>query len=222
MFKVVCYTSILGNYDSLKQPLVINPDIDYICFSDTSLAKKIGVWQIRPVPDELKYLPIVKQQRIIKICPHRYLKEYDISIWVDGSIQVIGDLNKFIEQYDLDKNPIYTRIHPIRKCIYAEAKACKNMNKDASIAIDKQIKRYQDDGYPQNIGMVETGVMLRKHNNIKCILIDNAWASELLNGSHRDQLSFNYVCWKNHFICGIMKNEFKLNSNKTFKFYGHR
>ena len=25
-----------------------------------------------------------------------------------------------------------------------------------------------------------------------------AWTDEVMNGSHRDQLSFNYVCWKNN------------------------
>lgn len=222
MFKKVVYTSILGNYDTLRQPLVVNDDVDYICFTDSSTKEKIGVWQIRQVPDELKYLPIVKQQRILKICPHRYLKEYDISIWIDGNFQIICDIDKFIDQYDLDKNPIYTRIHLIRKCIYKEADACISFGKDSRQTIQKQIQRYRDEGYPENIGMVETGIMLRKHNDPKCQLICNMWASEVLKGSHRDQLSFNYVCWKNHYVVGNMKNEFKLSSNGTFKYYGHR
>ena len=45
-----------------------------------------GIWKLLPIPDELKHLNNVKKQRIVKICPHRYLKDYDISIWVDGNI----------------------------------------------------------------------------------------------------------------------------------------
>ena len=123
---------------------------------------------MRKIPDDLQFLSNVKKQRIVKICPHRYLKEYDISIWVDGSISVIGDLNTFINQYDLEKNPFYVRIHPSRNCIYDEARACISINKDAKETIEKQVKRYREEGYPEHIGMVETCVLLRKHNGMRC------------------------------------------------------
>lgn len=84
MNKIVCYTCITGGYDRLKEPLVVSKGIDYICFTDNPFLKS-KVWQARPIPKELDYLSNVKKQRIVKICPHRYLKEYDISIWVDGS-----------------------------------------------------------------------------------------------------------------------------------------
>ena len=181
---------------------------------------KAGAWKLKEIPNELKYLSNVKKQRIIKICPHRYLKEYDISIWVDGSFQIIGDLNEFIAQYDLQKCSIYVRVHPYRKCIYDEANACIKMHKDVKEKILAQVNAYRNEGYPKKIGMVETGILLRKHNDAKCQMICNLWASELLKHSHRDQLSFNYACWKMHFIPGILKNEFKV-SNLFFKITNH-
>lgn len=218
--KVVCYTCITGGYDKLKQPSIENAGIDFICFTDNqSIA--YGAWKAMSIPNELKFLSDVKKQRIVKICPHRYLKEYDVSIWVDGNIEVAGNLHQFIKQYDLSKVPFYTRVHPARNCIYDEAKACIAFSKDNKECIEKQVKKYKDEGYPKHIGMVETGVLLRRHNDMQCKFIDEAWATELLLNSHRDQLSFNYICWKNHFLPGIMKNEFKINSNKVFKLHGH-
>ena len=156
----------------------------------------------------------------MKICPHRYLKDYDVSIWVDGNIAIVGNLYQFIKQYDLDKVPFYTRVHPARNCIYDEANACIRMNKDSSESIKKQVERYKNEGYPKHIGLVETGIILRKHNEEICKCIDDMWATELLLNSHRDQLSFNYICWKKHFIPGVLKNEFKLN-NQFFKLQKH-
>lgn len=69
----------------------MSKDIDYICFTD-NIDLLSDIWQIRLIPDELRNLSNVKKQRVIKICPHRYLREYDISIWIDGSMQVQGDL----------------------------------------------------------------------------------------------------------------------------------
>lgn len=220
MSRIVCYTCITGCYDKLKQPQVVTQNVDYVCFTD-NISLSSTVWQMRWIPDELKHLSDVKKQRIIKICPHRYLAEYNVSIWVDGNIQVKNDLDQFIAQYDLEKCPLYTRVHPHRKCIYAEAEACIQMRKGNADVIKEQVDAYMKEGYPRNAGMVETNVMLRKHNDIRCKLLCNLWAVELLKHSHRDQLSFNYACWKMHFLPGILKNEFKILSNDTFRICKH-
>ena len=112
------------------------------------------------------------------------------------------------------------RVHPCRRCVYDEAKACIHLHKDTEENINYQVDTYKKDGYPKNIGMAETNVLLRRHNDIKCQMLGNMWASELLKYSHRDQLSFNYVCWKIHFVPGIMKKEFKV-PNNFFKISSH-
>lgn len=218
MNKIVCYTCITNQYDRLKEPISVQQGIDYICFSDQPVFST--TWKWMPIPDDLKYLSKVKQQRIIKICPHRYLPNYDISIWIDGSILICGNLLDFISQYDLDANPIYSRIHPTRKCIYDEADACIGLKKDRIDTIQNQISKYKNENYPKNIGMVETGILLRKHNDKKCMMIDNAWAVELLNNSCRDQLSFNYICWKNKFVPGYLTKQLYIN-NQFFRIERH-
>lgn len=92
---IVCFTCITGGYDSLKQPLARCPGVDFVCFSDNMFLSG-GYWQVRPIPDEVKMFDKGKQQRIIKICPHRWLSNYDVSVWVDGSIQVCKDISTFI------------------------------------------------------------------------------------------------------------------------------
>ena len=87
------------------------------------------------IPDELKGLSQVKQQRVVKICPHRYLKEYDISIWVDGNLEIVGDVRKLVDEYDLDKADLYVRIHPRRNCIYDEAEAVIKQRKDLTAKV---------------------------------------------------------------------------------------
>lgn len=224
--KVVCYTCITGGYDSLKMISGQKPEtmqqVDFICFTDNSSLKQLD-WQTRPIPRELDGLSNVKKQRVIKICPHKWLSDYDISIWVDGNFQIIGDFMKFVSQYDLEKTPLYTRVHPHRNCIYEEAKACIDLKKDQKEIIEEQVKRYQAEGYPKKVGMAETGILLRKHNDVKCQLLGNLWASEILRGSHRDQLSFNYACWKIHFLPGCLNTEFSLLGERanTFRLCRH-
>ncbi len=49
------------------------------------------------MPEELDGLDDVRRQRVVKICPHRYLgPKYDISIWVDGNVLIVGDMKKLV------------------------------------------------------------------------------------------------------------------------------
>lgn len=213
MNNVCIYTCITGNYDKLQEPLVYNKDIDYICFTD-DMHIKSRYWNILSMPVELRYLPIIKQQRILKICPHKYLPEYQTSVWIDGNMKICKSIDQFIAEYDLAKCPLYVRIHPARNCIYKEAKAVIEHGKADPAVVKQQIDKYHKEGYPENLGLAETGVLLRAHNDIRCKMLCNTWAEEVLIYSQRDQLSFNYACWKQKFIPGILTNEF--NANNAF------
>ena len=218
--KICCYTCITGNYDRLKDPEVVPENIDFICFTDNRMLRS-KVWQIRPIPEDLQYLSDVKTQRTIKLCPHRYLSDYDLSIWVDGNIEIIGDLNEFLGQYDLNSAELFTRIHPSRKCVYEEAKKILAIGKDLPENILYIVDRYRNEGFPENIGMAETCILVRRHNERTCRLFSNAWVTELLLNSHRDQMSFNYIAWKMRFQIGYLTKDFNLKTDKYFRWRMH-
>ena len=154
--KKVIYTCITGGYEAIVPPTYTQLDFDYVCFTD-NLNQTTNVWELRPIPNELKDLTPVKQQRLIKICPHKYLPEYDESLWVDGAIDILSNLNGFIKQYCFDTNKsVFIRKHPSRKCIYSEAKACISIGKDTAEHINPQMNKYRNEGFPANFGLVET------------------------------------------------------------------
>ena len=170
------------------------------------------------MPEELKGLSNVKQQRGVKILAHRYLPDYDISVWVDGAVQVKGNIKEYLKSLDFNSFSVFIPEHPVRKCIYAEKDACVKIRKikgdEVSLA-DKQMKRYKDEGFPANYGLVQTNVMMRKHNDQYSKDLMEKWWSELKDYSHRDQLSFNYALWK----CGSKKFKYLIKTtcnSKTF------
>lgn len=220
MNNICVYTCIVNDYDQLLEPLYYNRNIDYICYTD-NLKMKSRFWNILSIPTDLRYLPAVLQQRMLKICPHRYLPEYKTSLWIDGNIQICKNLNQFIQQYDLTCCPLYTRVHPARNCIYKEARAVAEHGKADAAIVEKQIQKYRMNNYPEELGLAETGILLRDHNNRTCKLVCNTWAEEVLTYTHRDQLSFNYACWMHHFIYGTLTNELNVN-NAFFKLVPHQ
>jgi len=196
--KIVVYTCITGGYDSLMEPAVVTPGVDYVCFTDNPGLKSKN-WKIVPMPEELNGLSEVKQQRGVKILAHRYLSDYDISVWVDGAVQVKGNIKEYLKSLDFGKFCVFIPEHPVRKCIYAEKDACirtKKIKGDGIALAEKQMKRYREEKFPSNYGLVQTNVMMRRHNDPYCKELMEKWWEELKDNSHRDQLSFNYALWK--------------------------
>ena len=189
----ICYTSITGNYDNLKEPTIISEGWRYICFTNNPNISS-NAWEILPIPTELTTLSDVKTQRMIKICPHRYLPDYDECIWVDGNITIQCDLNEFTSQYC--NNEFCTVKHYARNCIYDECNAVISIRKDTRTHAEEIKAKLKSEGYPRNFGLAETNLMYRK-NTTSVKRICEAWGEQMLtNGTHRDQLTFNYVLWK--------------------------
>ena len=88
--------------------------------------------------------------------------------------------------------------------------------KDIPDIIKNQVERYRTEGYPQDNGLVVQMEVLRKHNESDVIeAMENHWI-ELKHNSRREQLSFNYIAWKDKlkfsYIPGDSRdNEFFLN-----------
>jgi len=222
--KKVVYTAIFGDKDKLRDPEYINKDFDYICFTDLDL--KSDVWNI--VKCEPTDKDPVRSAKVYKILPHKYLNDYEVSIWVDGNMSIRGDLDKFIDN-NLENNNIAVYDHSCleggRSCVYKEAEELLAMErrgkyKDNSELIKKQIDKYRNDGYPEDNGLLSGMVILRKHNKSDVVSIMEAWWNEIKNNSRRDQLSFNYVAWKNNLDFNFIKESSE--DNEFFKRGGHK
>lgn len=193
--KKVIYTCITGGYDKIIEPKCTSEGFDYVCFTDNENFKS-DIWDIRPLPDETSGLTTVKKQRYVKTHPHILFEEYDVSIWVDGNIEIKGNLNKFVEKNIKEDCSVFVPTHPSRNCIYMEEKAVLTIRKDKKENTRPQIERYKSEGFPAHNGLLQSNILLRKHNDEDCIALMEDWWKEIERGSHRDQLSFNYVAWK--------------------------
>lgn len=182
MAKIAIYTVVTGGYDTLK-PIRQWPGFDCICFTDDANLQVQG-WSMRlvePTDDP------VKQQREIKLLAHKYLPDYDQTIYMDGNIELTRDPSPLLRMF---KGGMMTKQHPKRNCVYQEGQRCIELGKaDAGLTRD-QLKRYIDADVPAQDGMWETGVIIRDRS---CADFCETWNSELQAHTHRDQLSIAYA-----------------------------
>lgn len=207
--KIAVYTSIFGGYDNLIEDQFQMEGVDYICFTDVDIQSK--TWKI--IKSNPIYNDSNRNAKKYKILPHRYLKNYDWSIWVDGNIKVVSDIRGLCNG-DPYKVYDHMQVFDKRDCIYDEAQAILNFGKinsektperniknwkDNPKLIVDQVNRYSLEGYPKQNGLATNPIIIRNHHDFNVIKNMEDWWNEIKYNSKRDQLSFNYIAWKNKF-----------------------
>jgi hypothetical protein len=193
--KKVIYSALFGCYDSVK-PFNKLEGFDYFLFTDILINNTN--WTILEIPNFIKKfnISITKKQRFIKLHPHLFFEKYDLSIYIDTSYIILGDINAFLIRFLKPSFNIYVMEHPVRNCIYSEVKAVikyHKENKNISLSVGELYKKFN---YPQKNGLSDNSLIIRRHNKKDCIYLMEKWWEQIKNYSKRDQLSFNYIVWK--------------------------
>lgn len=217
--KVAIFTALYGGYDSLMLPDQLEPDIDYICYTDLPI-NSYGVWQIKASP---YYHPdSTRMARYVKTHPHELLSDYDAVVWLDANIIIRGDIREYINILLTSQADMGLVMHPHRNCVYQEAEACKKLNKDNFDVIDQQIARYKEEGYPENSGMYETGFYIANHKTSKMKKFFRTWWKEIDLFSRRDQLSVGWaLAGSGVKTARLMSEDLSVRNNPDFTIYPH-
>jgi nucleotide sugar dehydrogenase len=187
------YTCITGGYDNLIEPRIMTPGWDYICFTDNKELKSTR-WKVVHI-NNISKLDNTRLNRMVKIQYHKFVGEYDLSIYIDGNYQITNNLDLFMRKYANAEQPLVISKHPKRTCVYTEATACKRLNKDDANTIDAVMERYKSEGMPADFGLTQNGILIRKKDDNTRKFME-LWWNEVKNNSKRDQLSFSYINWK--------------------------
>jgi len=85
----VVYTCIVGDYDPIAPHAYVDPDWDYVCFTDNPPADPTEYfWRFRPL--RFTQRDDYRNARWHKLHPHRLFPEYSRSLWVDGNVDILG------------------------------------------------------------------------------------------------------------------------------------
>lgn len=224
MNRIVIYTCLVGNYDKLKQPAVIDSYFDYVCFSNDLKQDTFGVWQVKKIP----YIcdDNTRLSRYVKINPHLVFPEYDYSVWIDANIQIIKK-----EFYDVirgwvRKGGILAQVpHVERDCVYEEIIECLKRGKVKGALAKQQYMFLLNNHYPKHNGLYENNLIVRKHNVDWLKKTSEEWWELYLQYTRRDQFSLCYIYWKYKikpdFIFGVNKNTRNVDFLQMTPFHNH-
>ena len=216
--KKVVYTILLGKYDKVHI-LIKENGYDYFMITDQEFNNDSKInWTILKYHTKKNYkndIERIKKQRFIKTHPHLFFKNYDLSVYADATYDIIGNLDEFLLRILSPNKSIYLLEHPNRNSINNEYDAVVMGKKETKKHVEHIKKNYNKEKFPDNNGLAETCLIVRKHNDINCIHFMEQWSHEITQNSHRDQLSFNYIWWKNKY--NIVKYISKVFTSKYFR-----
>lgn len=193
--RFVVYSCITGGYDKIQESIYHCPSIDYVLFTDNpNISSKC--WQIRPIPKHISDMNNILVNRYIKFHPAELFPEYDYSVYIDGNIVVISDVRNMINRLN-DSTGLAFHHHDSRICIYKEVKVCKIAKRGDPQKMDAQMKKYREEGMPEDFGMYEANIILSDLKNSESKKILSAWWDEFRSSeSMRDQIALPYIIWK--------------------------
>jgi hypothetical protein len=213
--KFAVYTAIFNDYDELMEPRVVEEQIDYICYTDNESLNS-DTWEFRTLSSIDN--PSLANRRI-KILPHKYIPDYQISVYIDGNILIRGEITPLIKKY-LSSADMAVYPHPKRKRVQEEAEACVRANKANQGAINAQMEAYKSEGFPDSQQLSENRILFRRHNVEDIITTMEDWWVEVSTRVPRDQLSLMFVLWKNNI--SVVYIPTTVQESNYFEIYPHK
>ena len=190
--KVIVYSCMIGNYDNVTS-FNKQRGYDYILFTDQNINNTN--WTIFPIPEEVLKLNVsdIKKQRYMKIHPHKFFKNYDLSLYIDPNYEITGDLDDYL----------INTLNPLDHIYIPHLQFGKGMKQAIDKAIEKKLDdvsllkhvmdRYNQSKLLDKTGIVNAGLIIRKHHTEDCIKLMERWWEEVRDYSHVDNFAFDYA-----------------------------
>jgi hypothetical protein len=194
--KILIYSVMIGDYDEIFDPVFVSGNCDYILFTD-NVNIKTKIWKIHLIQPNKEY------SNKWNVCYYKMLaykflpKQYKYSIYVDAKVFICGDIRQILNF--INERCKFAMIkHGDNNTHREEIDTCIEQGLvDKEIALN-QYNEYKLMGFPDNIGLVDTCILVREHNNSSVIHAMDTWFAEFDKYPMRDQLSIMYAVWKSN------------------------
>ena len=195
MNKTIIYTVITGNYDTIKQPLVVEEGVEYVLFTNNPGIVDAGVWKVVQIPSEQWQGRTERENNIllsrkVKMLPHKYLpKGAEWSIYIDADMLIKEPLTRLLK--DLREETLFAA------CRHSY---CGSVREEIEDLIAK--------------GMVNT-------TDARVVQLMEFWWEEYQNGCLRDQVSLMPCIYRTDFMPYFQFIEMDIRNNNFVEVTKH-
>lgn len=200
--RLVVYTARFGETDALRPPCVINPDVEYLCFSDAPCA--VTPYQWIPMPSS--ETPRLAARQIKVLADHPALADAEVTLWHDASYQLTADPSWV--RTVLAHAEVAALAHPRRVQIEQEALAIARYGYVSVYQARAYVARYRAAGFTDDV-LTASGLLARRQT-ATTRRFAAIWWKEVRRWNGRDQASINYAAWRAglriHHLSGLIRH----------------
>lgn len=197
--RIAIVSAIYGEYEYPKAiPADLSDDVTVNLFTDsTRVAAEAAQLGWFPILDEMSDIstPMLRAKFWKTHPTFAAPLQHDVSIWLDGSMSILGSGTEFIEKclWALGDDDISFTPHPLRTCIYPEASVTAALARYNDCEPIKQVEFYRNVvGHPVNWGLFASGAFTVRHNE-RTKQWGELWWQECKNWTYQDQLSLPVI-----------------------------
>ena len=227
MNKIIIYTVITGNYDTIKQPLVMEEGVEYVLFTNNLKIIEAGVWKVVQISSEQWQGRTERENNIllsrkVKMLPHKYLPEgAEWSLYVDADMLIKEPLTKLLK--DLHEDTLFAACrHSYCASVKEEIQDLLNKKMVGGQQIQQQWQLYAEWGFKDYLGISENGLLIRRHNDARVVQLMELWWDEYQKGCLRDQVSLMPCMFRTDFMPYFQFIEMDIRNNKFVEVMKHK
>ena len=227
MNKTIIYTVITGNYDTIKQPHVVEEGVEYVLFTNNREIKDAGVWKVVQISSEQCQGRTERENNVllsrkVKMLPHKYLPDdAEWSIYIDADMLIKGPLTRLLK--DLREETLFAACrHSYCGSVREEIEDLVAKGMVDATQIENQWQRYAEWGFEDNLGISENGLLIRRHNDTRVAQLMELWWEEYQNGCLRDQVSLMPCMYCTDFMLYFQLIEMDIRNNNFVEVMKHK
>ena len=186
--RLVVYTVLIGKKAELNK-IPKSMGVDYVCLTDQEDLQSNG-WQIRKITS-MWPADFPRSSRHPKINAHLYFNEYSRSIYVDSSVQLTADPEKFWSKLVNSNEVVFGGVpHSFHLNMLEEINSVSKLGYESNSVLNTQVESFVG-VFPEYLSArpIWGGVLARRHNHPDCVSAMEIWFSMITEHSRRDQLS---------------------------------
>jgi hypothetical protein len=195
--KLAVYSACFGDIDNVshfvEENSVLCEFCDVILFTDADAATFFQTEiKIIHIKTSGKYPRL--DAKFFKVLPHRFLSDYDVSIWIDSNMSATKASLLYMQK--MENCNIATFEHNKRSYVYQEAFECVVRGKDSVFRIARLLHYISTSGFRSQSKLRQCRWLARRHMEQNVYELMEMWWFMILKFSIRDQLSLPFCIWK--------------------------
>ena len=221
------FTVITGNYDTIKQPLVVEEGVEYVLYTNNPGIVDAGVWKVVQIPSEQWQGRSERENNIllsrkVKMLLHKYLPEgAEWSIYIDADMVIKRPLTELLNNLHLETLFAACR-HSYCKNVQEEIADLLAKNMVQPEQVKEQWNKYVEWGFEDNLGISENGLLIKRHNDARVVQLMELWWEECQNGCLRDQVSLMPCLYRTGFMPYFQFIEMDIRNNNFVEVMRHK